>query len=280
MIFQLIDFIFSNSLAKLGLYLVGFICARSLTEKMVRTSSKLNWTQEKRIKVIGYIRSFGLPLFLVFVLFILANELHSLAATFSLSLAIIISLKELILCLHGSIILLFNALYRLGDRIEIDKWRGDVIDITLLTTTIMEVGSRGSGHQRTGRQIGFPNSMLLIHFVANESFVDNFALLTLRISLKASDDWASARSSLLEIAHEECGPFLDKARRRTQEKAHRQSLDVPTADPQVFLHLDEPERISLSLRIACPLHLRARVEQAILTRFLQNRPSHHRLQHS
>ncbi len=269
MIAQLTDFIFASTLAKLALYLIGFVCLRSLAERVVRTSSKLHWPQEKRIKVIGYIRSFGLPGFLVFVVLVLANELHSFAATFSLSVAIVITLKELILCVHGYVLLLFNALYRLGDRIEIDKWRGDVVNINVLTTTIMEVGSRGSGHQRTGRQIGFPNSMLLIHFVANESFVDNFALLTLRIPLKSGADWARARAALLEIAHAECGPFLDKARRRAQERAHRQSVDVPTADPQVFLHLDEPDIITLFLRIACPLHQRDRIEQAILTRFLQ-----------
>lgn len=269
MIGQLFNFVFQSTLAKLAIYLIGFLCLRSISERVVRTSTRLPWSQDKRIKVVGYIRSFGWPLFLVFVVLVLANEIHSFAATFSLSVAIIISVKELILCLHGYIILLFNALYRLGDRIEIDKWRGDVININMLTTTIMEIGMNGSGHQRTGRQISFANSMLLIHFVANDSFVDNFSLLTLRIPLKAGDDWASARAILLEISQDECASFMDKARRRAQERAHRQSMNFPTADPQVFLQLDEPHIITLGLRLACPLHLRDRIEQSILTRFLQ-----------
>lgn len=270
MLSTLAEFIKQSTFAKATLYIVIIYFLRQITESLVRTSARLHWTQDQRLKVIGYIRSIAFPLLSVIgVIWLGLHELQSVVSIFAASVAFVIALKELILCLHGYLILVTSYVYQLGDRIELQTWRGDVVNINVFTTTLMEVGTSAGGHQRTGRQISFPNSMLLNYGVINESFVDNFALLMLRIPLNAAEDWQRARSLLLDLAADECESFLDKARRRAQEKARRQGIDFPTVDPQVYVQLETPQQIALLLRVACPLHLRDRLEQAILTRFLE-----------
>ncbi|MEK7269069.1 MAG: mechanosensitive ion channel protein MscS, partial [Nitrospirota bacterium] len=46
-------------------------------------------------------------------------------------------------------------------------------------------------------------------------------------------------------------------------------LDAPSVEPRVSLHVPEPGRLNLLLRIPTPAHRTSRVEQAILRRFLQ-----------
>jgi len=45
-------------------------------------------------------------------------------------------------------------------------------------------------------------------------------------------------------------------------------LDAPSVEPRVSIHLPEPGRVDLLLRIPSPAHRVSRVEQAILRRFL------------
>ena len=54
-----------------------------------------------------------------------------------------------------------NGIYRVGDRIEMNQKFGDVIDIGLLYTTLMETREWVSGDQVTGRLAIVPNGGVL-----------------------------------------------------------------------------------------------------------------------
>ena len=84
--------------------------------------------------------------------------------TFALSLAavaaaIVLATKEIILCVSGTFVRTSSNAFEIGDRIECNGVRGDVIDITLLTTKILEIGPGHLAHQQTGRAIVIPNSL-------------------------------------------------------------------------------------------------------------------------
>jgi small-conductance mechanosensitive channel len=61
--------------------------------------------------------------------------------------------------------------YRVGDRIEIEDSRGDVIDVSYLDTTLWEIGGRHlSTDHPSGRLIKFPNAKVLNNAVINYSW--------------------------------------------------------------------------------------------------------------
>ncbi len=262
-----------NPIVKVTLYLSALFFLRYVAVEVILTSAKLRWTQEQRLKAIGNIRLVVIPLALVGALLLATNEFKSGAIlVFSGSVAIVLAFKELILCLLGYIILLVSKPYQLGDRIEINTSRGDVVYFNFLTTTLMEVGMQGVGNLRTGRQISFPNSLLLTHLAFNETFVDNFALLNLSIPLSIREDLRAAKTLLLEIAQGQCSAFLDKVHRRAQERSRRNGIESPVVHPQVFIALTSPNELRMTLRVACPMHLRNQIEQTILTGFLEQFP--------
>ncbi len=247
-----------------SILLIRFFAERYIHEKHAQ------WTTEERLKQIGVLRTAVSALLFVGLFYIWAEALKAFAlSVFAIALAFVVATKELILCLHGYILLLRGGFYQLGDRIEVAGARGDVVSINFLATTVLEVGHGHHGHQKTGRQLSFPNSILLSHFVHNESAFENFAMLTLSVPLHFTQDWQLAKGFLLESAQRECSPFLEHARKKMKEIQKKRGIDLPSTDPRVNIDLPNHEEIVLHLRVPCPLHLRESVEQAILNRFME-----------
>jgi len=173
------------------------------------------------------------------------------------------------MCMNGSVLRLRGNLYNLGDRIEINGVRGEVIDMNLLSTTLLESDSHAKGHHNTGRMVIFPNSFVMNNFVVNESFIDHFLFHTLSVPLYMNQDWKKAKELLLDIAKEECAPYLETARKRVAEVARHKSIDFPSVEPRIVLQMTTPTEIALKLRFPGPGHLKGRLEQTILNRFLE-----------
>jgi len=228
------------------------------------------WTSEQRLRSIGYVRSVFFGFLLLGLLYIWGEQVHNFAVSlFAVAFAVVFSIKELFMCINGSVIRFRGNLYNLGDRVEIEGVRGDVIDMNMLSTTILEVGPDSKNHHHTGRTVVFPNSMLINNVVVNESFIDHFYFHNIKIPMKLHDDWKKAHEVLLAIAKEECTPYLELARRRMMETAKQKSIVLPSVEPRIIVQMPEPDRVNLILRFPGPVHLKGRLEQTILRKFLE-----------
>lgn len=224
---------------------------------------------EDRRRLAVQIRNVLAVVFIFGLFFILANELRAFAVSLvAIAVAIVLATKELILCLSGTALRIGANAFTIGDRIEINGVRGNVIDQTFLATTILEIGPGHTTSQYSGRAVVFPNSLLLAHPLINETFMKDYIVHIMTIPLAASEDWQRAEKLLIEIANEECRPFLEKAARHMKELEGRHWMDVPSVKPRVSVQIPDPGRVNLLLRIPTPAHRTSRLEQAILRRFL------------
>ncbi len=262
------SYVINHGVATL-LFLAVLVFSRVFLTKTIRTIDR-PWSAEQRLRLIGYVRSFFFGILVLGLLYIWGEQVHNFAVSlFAIAFALVFSVKELCMCVNGSVFRLRGNLYNLGDRIEINGTRGEVIDMNLFSTTLLENDPHGKGHHHTGRVVIFPNSFVMSHFVANESFVDHFLFHTLNIPLRFNEDWKKAKELLLSIAKEECTPYLEMARKRVSEVARHKSVDFPSVEPRVVIQMVEPLQINLSLRFPGPAHLKGRLEQTILSRFLE-----------
>lgn len=260
---------FAGNLLTSFIFVCAMILFRLVAERRIHDRYP-QWTVEQRLKSIGSLRTGISAVLIVGLFYIWSEAVYAFAVSvFAIALAFVVATKELILCLHGYILILRGSFYQLGDRIEVAGARGDVVNINLLSTTVLEVGHGQHGHQKTGRQLSFPNSILLNHFVHNESAFENFAMLTVSVPLHFTQDWRLAKGFLLEAAQKECEPFLEHARKKMREIQRKRGIDLPSTDPRVNIDLPNHEEIVLHLRVPCPLHLRESVEQAILGSFME-----------
>ncbi|QAA81823.1 mechanosensitive ion channel [Aequorivita sp. H23M31] len=112
---------------------------------------------------------------IVFIIIILASFLfqnwYTAAATFGLiSLVLGFALQAPITSFIAWIYLVFRRSYLVGDRIQIKDFRGDVVEISYLDTSILECRGDYLGNDRSsGRIIRFPNSLILREEIINYS---------------------------------------------------------------------------------------------------------------
>ena len=100
-----------------------------------------------------------------------ANWYTTLVSLGVLSVILGFALQTPITSLIGWVYLLIRQPYRVGDRIQIEDAKGDVIDVGYLDTTLWEFGGPYLSTQHpSGRIIKFPNSLVLSKIVYNYSW--------------------------------------------------------------------------------------------------------------
>jgi small-conductance mechanosensitive channel len=204
------------------------------------------------------------------LIFIWASEIASVAFSLvAIAVALVIATKELILCFSGAVFRAGTDAYGVGDSIELNGLRGDVIDQNLFGTTILELGPTPGSRQYTGRAVILPNSLLLSHPVASESFMGSYVVHFITISLSVHHDWEKAEEILLRVANAECEPFIQLAKKHMLSLERKHWIDTPSVEPRVTFYLSELGVIKVLLRVPAPTRKKGRVEQAILRQFLR-----------
>jgi small-conductance mechanosensitive channel len=187
---------------------------------------------------------------------------------FAIAVATVIATKELIQCFSGSLLKTVSRGFAVGDRIEINGLRGDVIDHNALTTTILEIGPHELTQQHTGRAVVVPNSVFLDKPVINESFTDEYVLHVFKVPVKMNKNWQQAEQDLLEAARDQCRLFLDPARQHFQRLGKTQGLATLSVELRVTVSIPKADELELIVRIAVPARRKGRIEQEILRRLV------------
>lgn len=265
----LLDVLWVRNLALSVALLVLFLGLRMLVTRLVLRH--LNSAEERQRWLSGS-RNTAVILLLLGLLAIWANAIHSfILSVIALAAAFVIATKELLLCLTGSVLRAVSGAFSLGDRIHWGAAHGDVIDISLFTTTLLEVGPGPNFHMPTGRTIVVPNAKMLDTPVYCESKTGKYVVHTLSIPLTLDADLERAQQTALDAIHEVCADILDPAREWMESLEHTHNfIHTPSATPRVYLHMPEPNRVDLLLRFPSPVRRQGRLEQAILRRFLRN----------
>lgn len=243
------------------LFLTTF-ALRQLTARFIRRSVS---SPELRGKWLVNSRNGLLLLLLLGLIMIWGSELRTLALSIvAIAVAFVVATKELILCLTGSLLKSGSRSFNLGDRIQVKDLRGDVIDQSLLATTILEVGPGKNGHQRTGRMIVIPNALFVSESVINESFTHNFYFHVFTVPFKREDNWRAAQQALLESANRHCEPYLELVRRYMSKVGVQRGFEMPSVEPRVTITLPAASELHLVVRIPVRPGERSLMEQSIL----------------
>jgi len=110
---------------------------------------------------------------LVVISFLNQNWYAAAVSLGLISLIIGFALQTPISSFIGWIYIIIRNPYRIGDRIEINEFKGDVIEISYVDTTLWEFGGEYLDNDLpSGRLIRFPNSLVLQSAVFNYSWED------------------------------------------------------------------------------------------------------------
>lgn len=153
----------------MSLFLIAliFLISKVIT-RMISVRTHIEGDQYNLLRIIRFL---AIAFSLIVVASFLFQNLYAAAVSFGLiSLVIGFALQAPIASFIAWVYLVFRRSYLVGDRIQIKGFRGDVVSISYLDTSILECsGDYLVNDRRSGRIIRFPNSLVLKEEVINYS---------------------------------------------------------------------------------------------------------------
>jgi len=136
--------------------------------------------------------------FVIVVIICLPTENNLLTTLGVLGAGLAIASQEMIGSLVAGLNIWVGNVYRVGDRVRMGDVVGDVMDINLLRTTVMEVGEWVKADQYTGRVVTVANRSAWVSPVYN--FTQHWEYLWDEITLPSTyeSDWQCAVEYLRE----------------------------------------------------------------------------------
>ncbi|MFW5969961.1 MAG: mechanosensitive ion channel domain-containing protein [Halofilum sp. (in: g-proteobacteria)] len=249
------------------LLIIAVAAARSVIAG--RIGHRQNVPEERLRRDLFYMRS-GLSLVLVIGLFMIwIGQIQSvLLSLTAVTVAIVIATKELLMCVSGFLLRTTGKLFSVGDWIECNGMRGEVTDLTLLSTTLLERETGARGYGFSGRTLILPNSVFLSHPVHRESPGRDFVSHRFGITLENPVDAAAAVDWLSRRAEEACHPFLEEARARKAKVQRQLGVTLGGAEPAVTMATTDLGKIHLHVALFCPTTKAVELEQQITADFL------------
>jgi small-conductance mechanosensitive channel len=181
-----------------------------------------------------------------------------------------VALRDLLLSLAAWVRLALGTPYEQGDRIEVHGVRGDVVNIGLLSTALMEVGAWVDADQSTGRILHVPNGWIFQHAVQNYTDGFDYVWNEFAVTVTFQSDWEAARRILEEVA-DGLGHDVERAAERQIRRASSHYLvQLGVLTPYVYVRLAE-HGVRLTLRHLTPARGRRNIASdlsvQVLTRF-------------
>ncbi len=152
--------------------------------------------------------------------------------------------------------------FRVGDRIEIDGTKGDVLDIRLFRFTVAEVGNWVDAEQATGRLIHIPNGVLFLQQVANYTEGFEFIWHEIPVLVTFESDWKRAEQILLKTVRGAAPDIEARAGARIRETARSYHIKLGVLTPTVYLTVKD-SGIMLTARFLTDVRSRRSIEQSV-----------------
>jgi small-conductance mechanosensitive channel len=177
--------------------------------------------------------------------------------------------QEVILCFAGWILINVKRPFSVGDRVEIGSVKGDVIDVRMFQTALLEVGNWVGAEQSTGRVVHVPNSNVFKEKVFNYTKGFEFVWNEVKIIVTFESNWQKAKEILLRHA----SPEIDKLKTRVQVSIDRMArqymIHYEKFTPIVYVSIAD-NGIKLSLRYLTEVRERRTTEDRICRAVLED----------
>ncbi len=253
-------------LVVLGLGLIAIRVALSLAQRSLTGRIQdpgLRYRTRKGLAFAAYAAAF------LFVAVVFSERLGGFTVAFGVAGAgIAFALQEVIASMAGWLAVSFGDFYRPGDRIQLGGIRGDVIDVGVLRTTLMECGQWVNGDQYNGRIVRIANSFVFKEPVFNYSADFPFVWDEIMVPVKYGSDYHLARELLETVAQEVVGEYARGAEAAWLDVVKKFMIENAKVAPVVTLLANE-NWIELTLRYVVDYKSRRSTKDRLYTRILE-----------
>lgn len=257
------------TIGKLVTLALGVLVIVSLVRLLNRSLRRVIKDSEARYRSRKLVTFGGYAAAVVLVLTIYSGRLGGLNVALGVAGAgIAFALQEVIASFAGWFAIAMSGFYRTGDRVELGGIRGDVIDIGVLRTTLMELGEWVKGDLYTGRLVRIANSFVFKAPVFNYSGEFPFLWDELTVPIKYGTDWKHARVVLERVADEVVGDYAAGAHTAWKNITRSYLVEDARVAPMVSLVAND-NWIEFTLRYVVDYKSRRRTKDELFTRILE-----------
>jgi small-conductance mechanosensitive channel len=212
------------------LVLVGLIQA-TVSKKI--DDRNIRYKTRKAIGFIGYVIIF------IALLIIFSEQMKNLTVIIgALSVGIGFAMRELIQSIIGWLAVSFWGLYSTGDRIQMGGIMGDVIDVSPLTTTVMECGGWVKGDLYNGRLVRLSNSLVFKDPIINYTVDFPFLWDEIVIPVRTDSDHRLARDIIEKSGLDLLTKVSDESKAAWKNFAMRYRVEDARLEPMVTMTFD------------------------------------------
>jgi small-conductance mechanosensitive channel len=171
---------------------------------------------------------------------IFSNQFGTLTVAFGVAGAgIAFALQEVIASVAGWVAIVFGNFFKVGDRVLLGGIRGDVIDIGVLRTTLMECGDWVHGDLYNGRIVRIANSFVFKEPVFNYSADYPFLWDELVIPIRYGSERVLARSLIEDTVRDQVGDYAEYAKRSWGSLVQKYRIEDASVEPLVSMTANE-----------------------------------------
>ncbi len=265
---QLKELLFNPTVGKIATVVIGIIIiwlVIKVIQKNLITKIKED-SNRYRAKKFGSFIGFFLTIILITVVY--SNKLGGLTVALGVAGAgIAFSLQEVITSFAGWLAIILGGFYKSGDRVQLGGIRGDVMDIGVLRTTLMETGQWVDGDLYNGRIVLIANSYVFKEPVFNYSGDFPFLWDEIKIPIQYGSNYEKTTEILLKVGNEVAGDLSTKSRSQWQELKSKYRLEEAQTEPMVSLVAND-NWVEYTLRYIVNYKKRRATKTALYTKIL------------
>jgi small-conductance mechanosensitive channel len=229
-------FLFNPTIGKIVAVFIGigiiWVIVKSIQRNFL-SKIKDNDNRYRAKKFSGFI---GFILTIILISIIYSDKLGGLTVAFGVAGAgIAFALQEVIASFAGWLAIMFGGFYKTGDRVQLGGIKGDVMDIGVLRTTIMETGQWVDGDLYNGRIVLVANSFVFKEPVYNYSGDFPFLWDEIKIPIQYGSNYEKTNEILLKIGKEVTGDLSEKSKQKWDFLQNKYRLENAQTEPMVSL---------------------------------------------
>lgn len=221
---------------KLAVVCAGLVCIHMALRIIRKSLAQYIKESDTRYRARKFVSLLGYSAGIIFVLVVFGDSIGNLHVAIGIAGAgLTFALQEVITSIAGWIAVSFGQFFKTGDRIQFGSTRGDVIDIGIFRTTLMECGEWVKADLYNGRIVRVANNFVFKEPVFNYSADFPFLWDEITVPITFGSDRGTAREILLKVTQEAVGDYVIYAETAWPDIVKKYKIEDAQIKPMVSM---------------------------------------------
>ncbi len=263
------EFLNNPDLRRIVYVFVGIVAILIIAKTVKMQSVKYVSENKNKYRTKKFISLISYVIIIILISIVYSGRLGNITVIIGVTGAgIAFALQEVIASIAGWIAIMSNNFYRTGDRVQLGGIMGDVIDIGVLRTTVMETGQWINGDLYNGRIVFIANSFVFKEPVYNYSGDFPFLWDEIKFPIRYGSDYELTRNLILQKAKDVVGEFAEKTKSSWEKMVKKYMIEDAITEPMVTLVTND-NWVEFTLRYVVDFKKRRTTKDKLYTEILK-----------